>query len=211
MAPSHFTSPAGSTHVIDYAAEGGPRVELRVQALFGLGEHPVIGTARVPLVLSLTSPAGRPIQTTRDLPGFGRAAGVQWPEMRGRYPAIPGPTHPQRPPRRCARKGGCKSRRFAIRDRYYGHCSHLPAPQERDAIRQVPDRSLATRIRTDRGEKPDPLTGWAGSGDTQEQVRLTFATLEEAIAYCQREGLDHHVVPTPQKTLKLQSYADNFR
>ena len=60
-------------------------------------------------------------------------------------------------------------------------------------------------------KQADPLTGWAGSGDTREQVRLTFATLEEAIAYCQREGLDHHVVPTPQKTLKLQSYADNFR
>lgn len=95
MAPSHFTSPAGSTHAIDYAAEGGPRVEIRVQALFGLAEHPVIGTGRVPLVLSLTSPAGRPIQTTRDLPGFwaGSWSAVA-KEMRGRYPRHPWPDAP---------------------------------------------------------------------------------------------------------------------
>ncbi|MDF2494322.1 ATP-dependent helicase HrpB [Sphingomonas sp.] len=95
MAPSHFTSPAGSSHAIDYGAEGGPRVELRVQALFGLAEHPTVGTARVPLVLSLTSPAGRPIQTTRDLPGFwaGSWAAVA-KEMRGRYPRHPWPDDP---------------------------------------------------------------------------------------------------------------------
>ena len=57
----------------------------------------------------------------------------------------------------------------------------------------------------------DPLTGWAGSGDTRDQVRLGFPTLEAAIAYCAREGLDHVVVPSPTKTLKLQAYADNFR
>lgn len=94
-APAHFTSPAGSTHAIDYGAEGGPRVELRVQALFGLAEHPVVGEGRVPLVLSLTSPAGRPIQTTRDLPGFwaGSWAAVA-KEMRGRYPKHPWPDDP---------------------------------------------------------------------------------------------------------------------
>jgi ATP-dependent helicase HrpB len=95
LAPADFTSPAGSTHAIDYAAEGGPRVELRVQALFGLAEHPCIGSARVPLVLSLTSPAGRPIQTTRDLPGFWAGS---WhavaKEMRGRYPKHPWPDDP---------------------------------------------------------------------------------------------------------------------
>ena len=92
-APPHFTSPAGSTHAIDYAAEGGPRVELRVQALFGLAEHPRVG--ETPLVLSLTSPAGRPIQTTRDLPGFwaGSWAAVA-KEMRGRYPRHPWPDDP---------------------------------------------------------------------------------------------------------------------
>ena len=95
LAPADFVSPAGSRHPIDYAAEGGPRVELRVQALFGLAVHPVIGEARTPLVLSLTSPAGRPIQTTRDLPGFwaGSWAAVA-KEMRGRYPRHPWPDDP---------------------------------------------------------------------------------------------------------------------
>mgnify|MGYP001069946840 CR=1 FL=1 len=95
LAPPDFRSPAGSSHTIDYAAEGGPRVELRVQALFGLAEHPVVGSARIPLVLSLTSPAGRPIQTTRDLPGFwaGSWSAVA-KEMRGRYPRHPWPDDP---------------------------------------------------------------------------------------------------------------------
>lgn len=95
LAPPDFRSPVGSNHAIDYAAEGGPRVELRVQALFGLAEHPTIGTARIPLVLSLTSPAGRPIQTTRDLPGFwsGSWSAVA-KEMRGRYPRHPWPDDP---------------------------------------------------------------------------------------------------------------------
>lgn len=87
LAPAHFTSPAGTTHPVDYAAEAGPTVELRVQALFGLDVHPCIGIERLPLVLSLTSPAGRPIQTTRNLPEFWRGS---WrdvaKEMRGRYP-----------------------------------------------------------------------------------------------------------------------------
>ena len=94
-APTHFQSPAGSSHPIDYAAEGGPRVDLRPQALFGLAAHPMIAGGRVPLVLSLTSPAGRPIQTTRDLPGFwaGSWAAVA-KEMRGRYPRHPWPDDP---------------------------------------------------------------------------------------------------------------------
>lgn len=93
IAPARFESPAGSTHEIDYAAEAGPTVELRPQALFGLAEHPMVGST--PLVLSLTSPAGRPIQTTRDLPGFwaGSWAAVA-KEMRGRYPRHPWPDDP---------------------------------------------------------------------------------------------------------------------
>lgn len=95
IAPPEFLSPAGSRHLIDYAAEGGPRVELRVQALYGLAEHPCVGSDHIPLVLSLTSPAGRPIQTTRDLPGFwaGSWSGVA-KEMRGRYPKHPWPDNP---------------------------------------------------------------------------------------------------------------------
>ncbi len=95
LAPSHLASPAGSAHPIDYAADGGPAVELRPQALFGLASHPTVAGGRVPLVLRLTSPAGRPIQTTRDLPGFwaGSWAAVAR-EMRGRYPRHPWPDDP---------------------------------------------------------------------------------------------------------------------
>jgi ATP-dependent helicase HrpB len=95
LAPARFTAPTGHTHAIDYAAEAGPTVTLRPQELFGLAEHPVVGEGRVPLVLSLTSPAGRPIQTTRDLPGFwaGSWAAVA-KEMRGRYPRHPWPDDP---------------------------------------------------------------------------------------------------------------------
>jgi ATP-dependent helicase HrpB len=98
-APAAFTTPAGSTHEIDYGAEAGPTVELRVQALYGLKEHPVVGRNRVPLVLSLTSPAGRPIQTTRDLPGFWRGSWSEVAkEMRGRYPKHPWPDDPASAP-----------------------------------------------------------------------------------------------------------------
>ena len=95
LAPARFTAPTGHTHAIDYAAEAGPTVTLRPQELFGLAEHPTVGEARVALVLSLTSPAGRPIQTTRDLPGFwaGSWAAVAR-EMRGRYPRHPWPDDP---------------------------------------------------------------------------------------------------------------------
>ena len=60
-------------------------------------------------------------------------------------------------------------------------------------------------------KKPDPLTGWAGSGDTRDQVRLGFPSAEAAIEYCERQGWDYTLIPAPEKTLKLQSYADNFR
>ena len=94
-APARLETPAGSSCAIDYAAEGGPRVELRPQALFGMRDHPTVGQPPVALVLSLTSPAGRPIQTTRDLPGFwaGSWADVAR-EMRGRYPRHPWPDDP---------------------------------------------------------------------------------------------------------------------
>jgi ATP-dependent helicase HrpB len=95
LAPDRLSTPAGSSHPIDYTAEGGPTVELRPQALFGLSVHPTVAGGRVRLILSLTSPAGRPIQTTRDLPGFwsGSWASVA-KEMRGRYPRHPWPDDP---------------------------------------------------------------------------------------------------------------------
>jgi ATP-dependent helicase HrpB len=87
LAPTHFVSPAGSTHPIDYAAPGGPTVEVRAQALYGLKDHPTVANGRVPLTLAITSPAHRPIQTTKDLPAFWTGS---WrdvaKEMRGRYP-----------------------------------------------------------------------------------------------------------------------------
>ncbi len=93
LAPARFATPAGSSHEIDYEAEAGPTITARVQAFFGLDRHPVAGTT--PLVLALTSPAGRPIQTTRDLPGFWRGSwAAVAKEMRGRYPRHPWPDDP---------------------------------------------------------------------------------------------------------------------
>lgn len=93
LAPAQFETPAGSTHPIDYEAEAGPTVTARVQAFFGLAEHPKAGDT--PLVLALTSPAGRPIQTTRDLPGFWRGSWADVArEMRGRYPRHSWPDDP---------------------------------------------------------------------------------------------------------------------
>jgi len=96
-APTHWTAPTGQRHPIDYAAEGGPRVSVRVQEVFGLSEHPSVAGA--PLTLSLLSPAHRPIQTTQDLPGFWRGS---WrdvrADMRGRYPKHPWPEDPQNAP-----------------------------------------------------------------------------------------------------------------
>lgn len=61
------------------------------------------------------------------------------------------------------------------------------------------------------GQRPDPLTGWNGSSDTNPQVRMVFPTREAAIAYCERHGIAYHVVPAPPVRLKIQAYADNFR
>jgi ATP-dependent helicase HrpB len=95
IAPEIFTTPAGSNHTIDYATEGGPTAQVRVQALFGLKEHPCVAGGKIPLILSLTSPAGRPIQTTRDLPGFWAGSWTAIAkEMRGRYPKHPWPDDP---------------------------------------------------------------------------------------------------------------------
>ena len=94
LAPPRLTTPLGSAS-IDYAAEGGPRVEIRVQELFGVKMHPTVGGGRVPLTLGLLSPARRPVQVTKDLPGFwaGSWAAVR-SEMRGRYPRHPWPEDP---------------------------------------------------------------------------------------------------------------------
>jgi ATP-dependent helicase HrpB len=94
-APTHFTAPSGSSVPIDYDAEAGPTLAIRVQELFGLDRHPSVAGGRVPLVLELLSPAHRPVQVTRDLPGFWRGsyASVKT-EMKGRYPRHPWPDDP---------------------------------------------------------------------------------------------------------------------
>ncbi|MGH6788024.1 MAG: ATP-dependent helicase HrpB [Novosphingobium sp.] len=95
LAPAQFVSPAGTGHAIDYADPGGPSIEIRVQALFGLDTHPTFGSPSQPLLLKLTSPGGKPVQATRDLPGFWRGSwkDVQR-EMRGRYPKHRWPDQP---------------------------------------------------------------------------------------------------------------------
>ncbi|OYX30631.1 MAG: ATP-dependent helicase HrpB [Caulobacterales bacterium 32-69-10] len=94
-APPRFTAPTGNSFAIDYGAEGGPRVEVRVGELYGLAEHPCLGRARVAITLALLSPAHRPVQTTKDLPGFWRGS---WKdvrtEMKGRYPRHVWPEDP---------------------------------------------------------------------------------------------------------------------
>jgi ATP-dependent helicase HrpB len=86
-APTHFQAPTGTAAPIDYEAQGGPAIAIRVQELFGLNAHPALANGRIPLTLHLLSPANRPIQITRDLPGFWRGswAAVR-SDLRGRYP-----------------------------------------------------------------------------------------------------------------------------
>jgi ATP-dependent helicase HrpB len=94
VAPARLTTPLGSA-AIDYGADGGPRVDIRVQELFGVTTHPTVGGGRTPLTLALLSPARRPIQMTKDLPGFWNGS---WKDvradMRGRYPRHPWPDNP---------------------------------------------------------------------------------------------------------------------
>jgi ATP-dependent helicase HrpB len=94
-APTHFEAPTGTLLAIDYEAEQGPTIAVRLQELFGLTTHPSIAKGAVPLVLELLSPAQRPVQVTRDLPGFWRGsyAAVR-SDLRGRYPRHPWPEDP---------------------------------------------------------------------------------------------------------------------
>ncbi|MCO5090235.1 ATP-dependent helicase HrpB [Bosea sp. (in: a-proteobacteria)] len=99
QAPTHFTAPTGSCLAVDYAAEAGPTISVRVQELYGLAAHPALAGGRVPLVLELLSPAHRPIQVTRDLPGFWRGSwSAVKAEMKGRYPRHPWPDDPAAAP-----------------------------------------------------------------------------------------------------------------
>jgi ATP-dependent helicase HrpB len=98
VAPPRFTTPAGSSHAIDYTALGGPSVECRVQELFGIAAHPCVAQ-KVPLTFILLSPGHKPIQTTKDLPGFWRGSwSAVKSEMKGRYPRHPWPDDPAAAP-----------------------------------------------------------------------------------------------------------------
>jgi ATP-dependent helicase HrpB len=107
-APTHFEAPTGNRYALDYDGAGAPALHIRVQELFGLKEHPAIARGRIPLTLYLLSPAHRPIQITRDLPGFwsGSWAAVKT-EMRGRYPKHVWPDDPANalPTTRAKRRG----------------------------------------------------------------------------------------------------------
>ncbi len=95
LLPSHFEAPTGSRLPIDYGAEGGPALHIRVQELFGGDRHPTVDDCRLQLLIVLLSPANRPIQTTSDLPGFWRGS---WKDvakdLKGRYPRHPWPDDP---------------------------------------------------------------------------------------------------------------------
>jgi ATP-dependent helicase HrpB len=107
-APEKFETPAASLLTIDYVGDGAPAVDVRLQELFGVKAHPCVASGRAPLLLRLLSPAHRPVQTTRDLPGFwaGSYASVR-SDMRGRYPKHPWPDDPANaePTRRVKPKG----------------------------------------------------------------------------------------------------------
>jgi ATP-dependent helicase HrpB len=95
MAPTHLLLPTGRQAAIDYGADGGPTLAVKLQELFGLAQHPSLAEGRVPIILALLSPAGRPVQVTRDLPGFWRGSyKAVRAEMRGRYPKHPWPDDP---------------------------------------------------------------------------------------------------------------------
>jgi ATP-dependent helicase HrpB len=107
-APKRLETPAGGSALIDYEAEGGPAAQMRLQEMFGVSQHPSVANGRVPLTIVLLSPAQRPIQTTKDLPGFWRGsyAAVR-ADMRGRYPKHPWPEDPlnAEPTRRAKPRG----------------------------------------------------------------------------------------------------------
>jgi ATP-dependent helicase HrpB len=94
-APTHLDLPTGRQASIDYSADGGPTLSVKLQELFGLAEHPSLAGGLVPVTLALLSPAGRPVQVTRDLPGFWRGSyKAERSERRGRYPKHPWPEDP---------------------------------------------------------------------------------------------------------------------
>ena len=191
-------SPAGSSHPIDYAAPGGPTVEVRAQALYGLKDHPMVAGGRVPLTLAITSPAHRPIQTTKDLPAFWAGS---WrdvaKEMRGRYPKHPWPDDPAARPADAAHQ----ARKLLIpRPRFANRTLMTVAriiEEQRKTTQsgKAQDGRWTLEFERQQPQRPDPLTGWNGSGDTKTQVRLRFDTQGRGAGLCRAQGL--HGPPGP--------------
>lgn len=107
VAPTHIEVPTGSRVPVDYSDPGAPFIAVRLQEMFGLAETPRVAGGRVPLMLHLLSPAGRPVQVTRDLGGFWRSSYFDVrKELRGRYPKHEWPEDPlsAAPTRRAKRR-----------------------------------------------------------------------------------------------------------
>src|SRR5436853_6407745 len=103
-----------------------------------------------------------------------------------------------------------------IKGRLLGHRAFMAAriyQRARNAMQSGKARAETwiLEFESARAKRPDPLTGWAGGAETQEQVKLTFPSLEAAQAYAAKNMIDAHIVPPEQAKLKLQAYADNFR
>jgi ATP-dependent helicase HrpB len=94
LAPAHFVTPLGRRLPIDYEGDV-PAIALRLQELFGVTVHPAVGAQQLPLRVTLLSPAQKPIQVTKDIPGFWRSSyGDVRKDMRGQYPRHPWPEDP---------------------------------------------------------------------------------------------------------------------
>jgi ATP-dependent helicase HrpB len=95
LAPAHVVVPSGSRVPVDYSDPARPVLAVRLQEMFGLGETPRVGQGMVPLTLHLLSPAGRPVQVTRDLAGFWRTSYFDVrKDLKGRYPRHDWPDDP---------------------------------------------------------------------------------------------------------------------
>jgi ATP-dependent helicase HrpB len=95
LAPLTITVPSGSRIRVDYRSDGGPSISVKLQELFGLSVTPAICEGRAPLLIQLLSPAGRPMQITRDLRSFwDNGYPLVKKELKGRYPKHPWPDDP---------------------------------------------------------------------------------------------------------------------
>jgi ATP-dependent helicase HrpB len=94
LAPGHLTVPSGNRRELDYAGEI-PVLPVKLQEMFGCNKHPSVAGGSVPVLLHLLSPAGRPVQVTRDLESFWRQGYESVKrELKGRYPKHPWPEDP---------------------------------------------------------------------------------------------------------------------